>query len=386
MDGNRLVDFMNGSFVLPLGHNLPAVRRAIARQVKNGMFFTFPSTVELDLAKELVSRVPSIEKVRFSVSGTEATMYATRLARAYTGKNRIAKAVGGYHGTHDGLWIGVGRASGNGEIAAPPGVLPQARDELVFLEFNDIEASVQAIEEQAETLAAVIVEPVMGAGGLIPPVPGYLESLREVTQRLGVVLIFDEMISFSIARGGAQEYYGVLPDMTTTGKCAGGGMPIGVFGGRADIMDLLDPTKSDTGYATVSHVATYGGHPLSMVAGLAYLQAMTPEVYATLHRLGDQVRSQLRNLFTRLEVPMRVTGVAHLFGFHWTNQEVSDYRGASTSNREVIHDICVGLISKGYFPSTGARCCVSAAMTERHVRGFVGAMGETLHELDLVPQ
>ncbi|MCH8195481.1 MAG: aspartate aminotransferase family protein [Chloroflexi bacterium] len=384
VDGNRLTDFMNGSFVLPLGHNHPKVRQAIREQMKNGMFFTFPSIVEQDLAREIIDRVPSIEKVRFSVSGTEATMYATRLARAFTGRTKVAKVVGGYHGTHDGLWIGVGRAAGTGDISVPAGVLPEARDELVFMEFNDTEGSVAAIEGEKDNLAAVIIEPIMGAGGLIPPAPGYLEALRDVTARHDIVLVFDEMISFSIARGGAQEFYGVTPDMTTTGKCAGGGLPIGVFGGRAEIMDLLDPTKTSTGYAKVSHVATYGGHPLSMVSGLAYLQAMTPEVYARLHHLGDLVRSELRHLFARLEAPIQVTGVGHLFGFHWTVQDVTDYATASSSDRDTIHDICLAMISKGYFPSSGARCCVSAAMTERHIRGFVRAMEETLHELDLV--
>ncbi|MEE9284571.1 MAG: aspartate aminotransferase family protein [Dehalococcoidia bacterium] len=383
VDGNRLTDFMNAAFVLPLGHNHPKVKQAIRKQLKNGMFFTFPSTVEHELAREIVDRIPSIEKVRFSVSGTEATMYATRLARAFTGRTKVAKVVGGYHGTHDGLWIGVGRAAGTGEISVPAGVIPEAREELVFLEFNDAEASVKAIEDEKDRLAAVIIEPIMGAGGLLPPGPGYLEALRDVTAKHGIVLIFDEMISFSIARGGAQEFYGVTPDMTTTGKCAGGGLPIGVFGGRAEIMDLVDPTKSSTGYAKVSHIATYGGHPLAMVSGLAYLQAMTPEVYARLHRLGDMVRSELRRLFARLEVPMQVTGVAHLFGFHWTQQEVTDYRSAASSDRDVIHDICLALISKGYFPSSGARCCVSAAMSERHIRGFVRAMEESLVELDL---
>lgn len=384
VDGNRLTDFMNGSFVLPLGHNHPKVRQAIREQMKNGMFFTFPSIVEQDLAREIIDRVPSIEKVRFSVSGTEATMYATRLARAFTGRTKVAKVVGGYHGTHDGLWIGVGRAAGTGDISVPAGVLPEARDELVFMEFNDTEGSVAAIEGEKDNLAAVIIEPIMGAGGLIPPAPGYLEALRDVTARHDIVLVFDEMISFSIARGGAQEFYGVTPDMTTTGKCAGGGLPIGVFGGRAEIMDLLDPTKTSTGYAKVSHVATYGGHPLSMVSGLAYLQAMTPEVYARLHHLGDLIRSELRHLFARLEAPIQVTGVGHLFGFHWTVQDVTDYATASSSDRDTIHDICLAMISKGYFPSSGARCCVSAAMTERHIRGFVRAMEETLHELDLV--
>ncbi len=386
VDGNRLVDFMNGSFVLPLGHNNRKVKEAVRRQLRNGMFFTFPSAVEGDLAQEIVNRIPSVEKVRFSVSGTEATMYATRLARAYTGRTKVAKVVGGYHGTHDGLWIGVGRAAGGTAISVPAGVLPEAKDELLFLEFNHTEDAVKAIEAEGEKLAAVIVEPVMGAGGLIPPQPGFLEALRQVTKKHGIVLIFDEMISFSIARGGAQEFYGVIPDMTTTGKCAGGGMPIGVFGGRGDIMDLVDPTKSPTGYAKVSHVATYGGHPLSMVAGLAYLRQMTPAAYKRLHRLGDLARSELRRLYARLEVPMQVTGVGHLFSFHWTPQPVVDYQSAAASDRQIIHDICLAMIAKGYFPSSGARCCVSAAMEERHIHGFVQAMEESLEELDLAPR
>ncbi len=383
VDGRRLVDFVNGTFVLPLGHNHPAVRRAIEEQVAKGTMFTFPSVRAKDLARELVERIPSVDRLRFTASGSEAVMFAVRLARIFTGRPKIAKMQGGYHGTFDPLWIGV--AGEPGPLAGTPdfpGMAPGTNESLVMLPFNHPEECVGIIEEHAGDLAVVAVEPVMGSTGMIPPQPGFLEALREVTAAHDIVLLFDEMISFSIARGGAQEHYGVVPDMTTTGKAIGGGMPLAIFGGRADIMEIADLYARGDRPKTVQ-LATYGAHPISLAAGYAAVQAMTPEVFAHLHRLGDRLREGLKNLFTRVETPMQVSGVGHLFAIYWTPDEVWDYRSASASNHDIINEISFSMISKGYFMSHRARGCVSAAMADEHIDGFIDAMEASLQEIDL---
>ncbi len=383
VDGRRLVDFVNGTFVLPLGHNHPAVRRAIEEQVARGTMFTFPSVTARDLARELVERIPSIDRLRFAASGSEAVMFAVRMARIFTGRTKIAKMQGGYHGTVDPLWIGV--AGEPGPLAGTPdfpGMAPGTNESVVMLPFNHAEECVRIIEEHAGDLAIVAVEPIMGSTGMIPPRPGFLEALREVTARHGVVLLFDEMISFSVARGGAQEHYGVTPDMTTTGKAIGGGMPLAVFGGRADIMEIADLfARSDR--PRVVQLATYGAHPVSLAAGYAAVRAMTPDVYAHLHRLGDRLRQGLIDLFSRLEAPMQVSGVGHLFGIYWTPDEVWDYRTASASNHDVTTELSLSMINRGYFMSHRARGCLSAAMTEEHVDGFIDAMEASLAEIEL---
>ncbi|MBI3743728.1 MAG: aminotransferase class III-fold pyridoxal phosphate-dependent enzyme [Chloroflexi bacterium] len=345
--------------------------------------FTFPTTLVRDMARELVERIPSVDRLRFTASGSEAVMFAVRLARLYTGKTKIAKMQGGYHGTFDPLWTGV--AGEPGSLAGQPdvpGMIPGVKNNLVILPFNHAERSVQIIEENAKDLAIVCVEPVMGSTGMLPPKPGYLEALRDVTRKHNIVLLFDEMISFSIARGGAQEFYGVTPDMTTTGKAIGGGMPLAIFGGRADIMERADLWTRD-GKPKAVQMATYGAHPLSLAAGHAVLQQLTPEVYTKLHRLGDRLRDGLKGLFARREYPMQVSGVGHLFGIYCSRVPVWDYATVQASNLQMITtDITLGMLARGYFMSHRARGCLSAAMSEEHVDGFIDAMDQTLKEVD----
>ncbi len=385
LDGRRLVDFINGTFVLPLGHNHPAVRAAIQQQAEKGTIFTFGNAIAQDLARELVERIPSVERLRFTVSGSEAVMFAVRLARVHTGRQKIAKMQGGYHGTFDPLWTGVtgdpGPLEGKPDF---PGMAPGIQNGIVILPFNHPDECVRIIEQYAGELAVVAVEPVMGSTGMIPPEPGFLEALREVTRKHGIVLLFDEMISFSIARGGAQEYYGVTPDMTTTGKAIGGGMPIAMFGGRADIMAAADLWTRD-GKPKVVHMATYGGHPIAIAAGIAALRQMTPDVYQRLHRLGKRLRDGLNALFARLEAPMQTSGVAHLFAIYYSREPVWDYKTATASyqNQGILNDISLGMIGRGYFMSHRARGCLSSAMSEEHVDGFVDAMEATIKELGL---
>ena len=380
LDGRRLVDLVNGSYSLPLGHNLPEIRDAVTAQLQHGMFFTAPSELEHQLARLLCERIPSLEKVRFTASGTEATLFALRLARAITGRPKIAKMVGGYHGSHDSVEVGTGRSPVLRRDISP-GLSRGIASQVVLLPFNHHQECEHRIMAHKDELAAVIVEPVLGSGGMIPPGDDFLTFLRDLTRRQGILLIFDEMISSPLATGGAQEYYRVVPDLTAAGKAMGGGMPMGVFGGRADIMALVDPAPR--GRPLVGHIATYGGHPLSMASSIALLEALTPQVHRQLHKLGNQIREGLRKLASDLSVPLQVTGAGHLFAFHWTKHEVVDYETAKTSDFEVIRSITLSLLNRGFFISGRARCCISTALTEEHVKQFITAMRESLLECGL---
>ncbi|MEE9285293.1 MAG: aminotransferase class III-fold pyridoxal phosphate-dependent enzyme [Dehalococcoidia bacterium] len=379
-DGRRIVDFMCGSMGLPLGHNHPGIRAAVRRQLQNGMFYTMSSVYERRLAELIVRRVPSVEKVRFAANGSEATMFALRLARAHTGRGKIGKMDGGYHGNYDAVWLGLGSNYFREPGQTPAGLQPGVDEHVVPLQFNHIDQCQRAIEQHKDDLAAVIVEPVLGGGGCIPPLPGFLEFLRDITTRHGIVLIFDEMISLAIAKGGAQAYYGVTPDLTTAGKSAGGGVPMAFFGGREELM-ALTAAGPDGQRPVVNHVATYAAHPLAMAAGAAALEAMTDETYAYLHQLGDLVRTELRSLFARLEVPMQVTGVGHLFCYHWSDREIRDWAGVNAARTDITGALGMALLNKGYY--TRGRGIVSAAHKPAHVRGLVKAMEQCLHELGL---
>jgi len=379
-DGRRITDFMNGSMGLPLGHNPPAVRKALQEQIKNGMFYTLASVYEERLAKLICGRIPSVEKVRFAPTGSEATMFALRIARAFTGRGKIAKMDGGYHGNHDVAWIGLGKNYLRDPQQTAAGLMPGTAESVVRLQFNHTEECERLITRHKDELAAVIVEPVLGGGGCITPIPGFLEMLREVTKRHGIILIFDEMISLPLSKGGAQKHYGVIPDMTTAGKSAGGGIPFGFFGGREDLMALTAPGPSGE-RPIVNHVATYSGHPLAMVAGAAALEAMTPAVYKYIHSLGEMVRSEMRALFARMELPIKVTGVGHMFCYHWSEADVWDWQTSAAARADLSGKLGMALFNKGYFAR--GRGIVTAATKPAHVKGLITAMEGALVETGL---
>jgi len=373
-DGRRLLDMFNGDWVLPLGHNHPKVREAILKQMQNGLIFGMPpNELAYKFARMMQRRVPSVERMRFTTSGTEATLFALRLARAFTGKSKIAKMDGGYHGTHDSVMV----ATGWRDL----GLLPGVEQNVTVLPFNQADACEALIEKEKDQLAAVIVEPVLGGAGLIAAKPEFLHRLREITRRHGIILIFDEVATFSLARGGAQELYGVTPDLTTISKPIGGGLPLGLFGGRADIMDLVDPALP--GGAHMLHGATFGGHPLALAGGIAYLKAMTPPIYRKLHHLGDRLRQGIKELAAKHEVPLQATGLGHMFGLHWTHHAVVDAETAATSDRQVMRELFLSLLCKGFLLTPPRLGFLSAAMTDRHIDQFLVAADEALVENDL---
>ena len=384
-DGNQRTDFVNNMTTLILGHRPPEVTSALAEQISKGLSFPAPSPSVVRWAELMCERVPSLDKVRFVNTGTEATLNAIRAARAFTGKQKLVKCEGAYHGNHDAIQISVvppldeaGKADSPESVAAFPGISETAVDDIFIMPFNDIVTAEKIIRKHADELAAVIVEPVNGQCGMVPAKPEFLEGLRRLTDDLGIVLIFDEVIAFRIAYGGAQDYYGVKPDLTCFGKVIGGGMPVGAFGGRDDIMSLWDPSG---GGSIVQHAGTFNGNPMTAVAGVATLESLTADKYEYLEHLGNMLRNKLRTLFAELEVPMSVTGVASLFALQFTPTEVIDYRTYATNNKEMLQTMFIGLLNEGFLMSNRCAGNVSTVHTEDDVDAFVLAVKNVLRRI-----
>ena len=384
-DGNQRTDFVNNMTTLILGHRPPEVTSALAEQISKGLSFPAPSPSVVRWAELMCERVPSLDKVRFVNTGTEATLNAIRAARAFTGKQKLVKCEGAYHGNHDAIQISVvppldeaGKADSPESVAAFPGISETAVDDIFIMPFNDIVTAEKIIRKHADELAAVIVEPVNGQCGMVPAKPEFLEGLRRLTDDLGIVLIFDEVIAFRIAYGGAQDYYGVKPDLTCFGKVVGGGMPVGAFGGRDDIMSLWDPSD---GGSVVQHAGTFNGNPMTAVAGIATLESLTADKYEYLEHLGNMLRNKLRTLFAELEVPMSVTGVASLFALQFTPTEVIDYRTYATNNKEMLQTMFIGLLNEGFLMSNRCAGNVSTVHTEDDVDAFVLAVKNVLRRI-----
>jgi glutamate-1-semialdehyde 2,1-aminomutase len=381
VDGTRRLDLVVNYTAMIAGHAHPAVVRAIQEQAALGTSFAAANAHEVDLATELVDRVPSVEKVRFTNSGTEATMMALRLARAHTGREKFAKAEGGYHGSHDLVQVSTRIDLEHGgpddePIPTPDavGTLSHALETAVVIPFNDAAAATRIIDRHARELGAVIVEPIMGSGGMIPAEPEYLQALRAACDRHGILLIFDEVISFRVARGGAQERYGVTPDLTTMGKVIGGGLPVAAFGGRAAVMEVLDPRRP----GFLPQAGTLNGHPLGMAAGLATLQLLTPAVYAELDRLGERSREGLRALFAEHEVPATMTGDASLFQVHFTPGPVRNHRDSLRGDPARLRDFVLGLINRGVLLNMRGMGAMSTPVTDADVDELLEAADAVL--------
>src|SRR5690606_18323065 len=324
LDGNSYIDYVGSWGPLILGHAHPGVVAAVQETAARGTSFGAPNLAELRLAELIVAAVPSVERVRLVNSGTEATMSALRLARAYTGRHRIIKFAGCYHGHVDSLLVQAGSGATTLGVPDSPGVTPAVAADTLLAPYNDLQAVEALFAAHGQEIAAIIVEPVAGNMGLVPPRPGFLEGLRELTARHGALLIFDEVITgFRVAYGGAQSLYGVQPDLTCLGKVIGGGMPIGAYGGRADIMDMISPA------GPVYQAGTLSGNPLAAAAGVATLEALQQDgVYARLAELGRRLAEGLAEQARRTGVPAQVAQVGSCVGFFFAQEPVVDYDSA----------------------------------------------------------
>ncbi len=383
IDGNRLVDFLNNYTSLILGHAHPKVVEAVTAQVQLGSAFAAPTEREVRLAELIGARVKSVEQIRFANSGTEATMFAMRLARAHTGRPKIAKFEGGYHGTHDYALVSTSPslASAGADdrpeaVRDSPGVPPATAAQVVFLPFNDRDATAAIVRAHKDELAGIIVEPVMGAGGIIAPRDDFLGFLRQITRDYGMLLIFDEVISLRLAPGGAQELYGVTPDLTTMGKIIGGGFPVAAFGGRADVMAFTDARRS--GALAVPHGGTFNGNPVGTAAGIATLELLTPDVYARLNQLGELVRQRLNDLFARRREKAQAIGVGSLFNIHFTAGEIRNYRDVARSDRARMKRFHLALLNHGVMLAPRGMGAISTPMGKAEIEALVAAVDEAL--------
>jgi glutamate-1-semialdehyde 2,1-aminomutase len=378
VDGTERVDFNNNYTSLVLGHATPDVVKAVQAAAESGLSFPGPTEHEIRLAEMLVRRVPSVESLRFTNSGTEATMNAVRLARAFTGRPKLAKFEGAFHGTHDWVMVSVSgdtKAWGNRRrpkpVAWSDGIPPAVLKHTVVLPWNDPEACEEILAKEASSIAAVIVDPLMCNAGLLPPIDGFLSKLREVTERHGILLILDEVISFRTAWGGAQERLGIRPDLTTFGKIIGGGLPVGAFGGRRDVMAYYDPRK---GGARISQGGTFNANPVTMAAGVATLNALTPEAYTRLDVLGDRLRGGVTRLLGNMRRRAQVSGVGSLFWLHWTSETLTDYRSTKAKDAEMPLRVFMGMLNEGILLTPRGLGACSLAMGDEEVDRFINAL------------
>ena len=370
VDGNVYTDYWVGHGALILGHAPDPVIEAVDKQLPQGTHFGFSHVHEIELAERIVKYVPSAEMVRYTSSGTEANMYGTRLARAYTNRNAMLKIEGGWHGGYDSLHAYVSRPYGRLESA---GLNSKTIEDTYAVPFNNPEAARKASKEHK--LACIIVEPVMGAAGFIPPEPGYLEGLRELCDETDALLIFDEVITgFRLGMGGAQQYYGVTPDLTIMGKVIGGGFPVGAFCGPEDIMELIDQNKYPEPERRSAHGGTFTGNPITMVAGCATIDTLKDgTIHKNINRLGDKMRSGLQDIFDGSKYPAVVTGVGSTFGIHFKKDEPKNAGDTAKNNLEMTRAYFRYMLEQNiiYLSPTVSHSWISSPHTDQDVEKYL---------------
>lgn len=379
VDGNSYIDYIGSWGPLILGHAHPRVLAAITEAAALGTSFGAPTERETEMAKLVCQLVPSVEVVRMVNSGTEATMSALRLARGYTKRNKIMKFEGCYHGHADSLLIKAGSGVATLGLPDSPGVPEGTALNTITVPYNDLESVKLAFEKFGDDLAAVIVEPVGGNMGVVPPLPGFLQGLREITQQYGTLLIFDEvMTGFRVALGGAQELYGITPDLTTMGKVIGGGLPVGAYGGKREIMQQIAPA------GPIYQAGTLSGNPLAMAAGLATLQELSkPGTYERLEKLSARLGEGLAENARKLGIPHTVNRVGSMVCLFFTDTPVINYETAKTANLEHFSAYFRHLLDDGIMlpPSQFEGMFVSLAHSEEDIERTIEASFKAMQKL-----
>jgi glutamate-1-semialdehyde 2,1-aminomutase len=362
VDGNEFVDFVCSWGPMILGHNYPAVVEAIRETLANGTSFGAPTPLEVELAELVIEAMPSVDKVRFVSSGTEATMSAIRLARGYTGKKVVVKFDGCYHGHADSFLVKAGSGVITLGIPGSPGVPEDIVKNTISIPYNNLETLEKTLRDDALEIACVIVEPVAGNMGVVPPAPGFLEKLRKLTSELNIVLIFDEVITgFRLAFGGAQSRFGVLPDLTCMGKIIGGGLPVGAYGGREDIMAKIAPD------GPVYQAGTLSGNPLAMAAGVATLKALRePVFYEELERKAAAYAGELQAIAAKYSQEVTLNRVGSMMTGFFTAEPVTDFDSAMQADAEKYGRFYRQMLSRGIYlaPSQFEAAFISAAQSD----------------------
>ena len=378
VDGNTFIDYVMSWGPLIHGHAPPGLVGAIGRAAKAGTSFGAPSPLEVELGERVRRLMPSLERVRFVNSGTEATMSAVRVARAATGRDRIIKFAGCYHGHADSFLVQAGSAALTLGVPTSPGVTRGAAGDTLVASYNDLESVHRVFDAHRDQIAALIVEPIAGNMGLVPPADGFLRALREITSAHGTVLIFDEVISgFRAAPGGAQAVADVRPDLTCLGKIIGGGLPVGAYGGRADLMALLAPD------GPVYQAGTLSGNPLAMTAGIWCLDHLTPRLYRHLAALGSRLAAGLAGAAREAGVAVQVNAFGSLLTPFFTDRPVHDYRSATSANAGHYARFFRGMIARGVYPppSQFEAWFLSAAHTVKDVDRTIAAAHGAMREV-----
>ena len=385
VDGNRYLDFMLNATTLIVGHANPMVIEALGEQTRKGTAFSTPTEVQVRVAKLLCDRIPSLDTIRFTNSGTEGTLMAIRAAWAFTGKRKLAKFEGGYHGAHEHVAVSVkppaSRLDPAGPTAIPeyPGQPAGVLQDVIVLPYNDLAACDRILRAHKDEIGALIMEPIVSSFGYVPGDPEFLRGIRKLTEELNIVLIYDEVQSLRVAPGGAQELFGVTPDLSCFGKIIGGGLPIGAFGGRRDIMAQYDPTAA--GGARIAHAGTFNANPMTLVAGEAVMQALTPPIYRRLAELGESLRGKLRRTLQATGVPTQVTGVASLFAIHFNARPIRSYRDVVLDDAEMTRGLYTGLLNEGVLLQTSCAGALGVMTTDTEVDTLVDAVGRVVRRL-----
>ena len=370
VDGNSFIDYVMSWGPLIHGHAPKGLIKALTAVARDGTSFGAPSPLEVDLGERVRELMPSIERVRFVSSGTEATMSAVRVARAATRRDPIVKFEGCYHGHADSFLVKAGSGALTLGTPTSPGVTPASSADTLVATYNDLDSVRKVFDANFGRIAAVIVEPIAGNMGLVPPANGFLEGLRELCNRHRIVLIFDEVISgFRASAGGAQALYGVAPDLTCLGKIIGGGLPVGAYGGRADIMDLVAPAGA------VYQAGTLSGNPIAMTAGIWALERLSTKLYKDLARRGAMLAAGLADAARAAAVPLQVNALGSLLTPFFISSPVRDYTTALGSNTAAYAAFFRGMLSRGIYlpPSQFEAWFLSAAHTDRDIRKTIGA-------------
>lgn len=372
IDGNDYLDFSNNWTSMILGNNHPNVVEAIRRQAPLGSAMAAPHERAYEWAKMLCDRIPSVNKVRFCTSGSEAVMFTIRAARAFTGKDKILKMEGNYHGSYDPMEMTTGWRK------LPWGLPKSVEGDVLVTPFNDKEAAERIIKENKDELAAVIVEGIMGAAGMIPPEDDYLKHLQEVAHRNDVLLIIDEVISFRLATGGAQQVFDVNPDLTVLGKSIGGGLPTGAFGGRQDVMAVYSPRHKRPAH----HAGTFVATPIAVVAGIANLKEMTAETLDRINSLGWSLAEGLQEILDELKIKAQIKGYGSLQQIHFTQEPVFTASTAYfASDRDVLRLFHLSMMNKGVFIGSRGFYSITTPMAKAEIEKALEATAECLSEL-----
>lgn len=389
VEGEERIDFLNNFTSLIRGHADPVVTQAVHERIDLGTAFTMPTAADVELAELIVDRVPYIDQVRFCNSGSEAVMLTIKAARAFTGRHKIAKFEGAYHGIYDYAQVSEGSTPDDwGEADAPASVLehgapPSIADDVIVLPWNNFKACEALIAARRDELAAVLVDPLPLGIGFITPRTGFIEFLREITNRFGILLISDEVLNFRLSYDGAMTEFGIAPDLTAMGKIIGGGFPVGAVAGRGEVMSVFD----HTGDLKLHHGGTYNANPVTMTAGLATMKQMTGEEYERLNRLGDYIRRGLREMLGERGLQAQVNGKGSLFLAVITDNELIDYRsllGSYSRSNPAFGKLNHEMLARGIITSPrGIFGCLSTPMTESELDAFVEAVDESLTALNV---